>query len=88
MAFHSEDTSRLKITNKIFISHIIKPGVGLHTNGFGPSYGRLDSKLGHASLATAFRPSRLIFQPIPRENLESLVVRNHPITTMPFIMRF
>ena len=53
---------------------ILKPGV--HTNDFGPIYGRLNSKLGHASLATAFRSSRLTFQPIPRDNLVSPVVRS------------
>ena len=38
-------------------------------------------KLGHASLATVFRPGRLTLQPILRENLESPVLRYQPITT-------
>ncbi len=54
---------------------------GVHTNDFAPIYGRHGQKLGHASLATVFRPSRLIFQPILRENLESPVLRYQPITT-------
>ena len=57
----------------------LKPGV--HTNDFAPIYGRRGQKLGHASLSTVFRPSRLIFQPILWENLETTVVRYQPITT-------
>ena len=57
----------------------IKPGV--HTNDFTPMYGRRAKELGHASLATVFRHGRLTFQPIPRENLESPVIRSQPITT-------
>ena len=57
----------------------IKPGV--HTNDFAPIYGRRAKKLGHASLTTVFRPSRLTFQPILRENLESPLLRYQPITT-------
>ena len=57
----------------------VKPGV--HTNDFASIYGRRTKKLGHASLATVFRPSRLTFQPILRENLEATVVRSQPITT-------
>ena len=36
---------------------ILKPGV--HTNDFAPIYGRRAKNLGHASLTTVFRPSRL-----------------------------
>ena len=57
----------------------IKPGV--HTNDFAPTYGRRAKKLGHASLATVFRYSRLRIQPILLENLESPVLRYQPITT-------
>ena len=57
----------------------VKPGV--HTNDFAPIYGRRAKKLGHASLTTVFRPSRLTFQPILRENLESPLLRYQPITT-------
>ena len=57
----------------------VKPGV--HTNDFAPIYGRRAKKLGHASLATVFRPSRLTLPPILRENLESPVLRYQPITT-------
>ena len=57
----------------------LKPGV--HTNDFSPIYGRRAKKLGHASLTTVFRPSRLTFQPILRENLESPLLRYQPITT-------
>ena len=45
------------------------------------TYSPSAKKLGHASLATVFRPSLLTFQPIPRENLESPVSRHQPITT-------
>ena len=58
---------------------LIKPGV--HTNDFAPIYGRCANKLGHASLTTVFRPSRLTLPPILRENLESPVIRYQPITT-------
>ena len=54
---------------------------GVHTNDFAPIYGRRAKKLGHASLATVFRPARLTFQPILRENLESPLLRYQPITT-------
>ena len=57
----------------------LKPGV--HTNDFAPIYGRRANKLGHASLTTVFRPSRLTLPPILRENLESPVLRYQPITT-------
>ena len=57
----------------------VKPGV--HTNDFAPIYGRREAKLGHASLATVFRPSRLTFQSILRDNLEAPVVRSQRITT-------
>ena len=60
-------------------SRCLKPGV--HTNDFAPIYGRRAKKLGHASLATVFRHSRLTFQPILRENLESPLLRYQPITT-------
>ena len=58
---------------------VVKPGV--HTNDFAPIYGRRANKLGHASLTTVFRPSRLTLPPILRENLESPVIRYQPITT-------
>ena len=45
------------------------------------TYSPSAKKLGHASLATVFRPSLLTCQPIPRENLESPVLRHQPITT-------
>ena len=57
----------------------LKPGV--HTNDFAPIYGRRAKKLGHASLTTVFRPSRLTLQPILRENLESPLLMYQPITT-------
>ena len=57
----------------------LKPGV--HTNDFAPIHRRRALKLGHASLATVFRPGRLTLQPILRENLESPVLRYQPITT-------
>ena len=57
----------------------LKPGI--YTNDFAPIYGRPGPKLGHASLATVFRPSRLTFQPILWENLESPVISHLPITT-------
>ena len=57
----------------------VKPGV--HTNDFAPIYGRRAKKLGHASLTTVFRPSRLTLPPILRENLELPVIRYQPITT-------
>ena len=49
----------------------LKPGV--HTNDFAPIHRLRALKLGHASLATVFRPGRLTLQPILRENLESPV---------------
>ena len=61
------------------IYSLIKPGV--HTNDFAPIHRRRALKLGHASLATVFRPGRLTFQPILRENLESPLLRYQPITT-------
>ena len=57
----------------------LKPGV--HTNDFATIHGLRALKLGHASLATVFRPGRLALQPIRRENLESPVLRYQPITT-------
>ena len=57
----------------------VKPGV--HTNDFAPIHRRRALKLGHASLATVFRPGRLTFQQIPQENLESPLLRYQPITT-------
>ena len=51
----------------------LKPGV--HTNDFAPIHRLRALKLGHASLATVFRPGRLTLQPILRENLESPVLR-------------
>ena len=56
-----------------------KPGV--HTNDCAPIHRLRALKLGHASLATVFRPGRLTLQPILRENLESPVLRYQPITT-------
>ena len=56
----------------------LKPGV--HTNDFAPIHRLRALKLGHASLATVFRPGRLTLQPILRENLESPVLRYQPIT--------
>ena len=58
---------------------VLKPGV--HTNDFAPIHRLRALKLGHASLATVFRPGRLTLQPILRENLESPVLRYQPITT-------
>ena len=57
----------------------VKPGV--NTNDFAPIHRLRALKLGHASLATVFRPGRLTLQPILRENLESPVLRYQPITT-------
>ena len=54
---------------------------GVHTNDFAPIHRLCALKLGHASLATVFRPGRLTLQPILRENLESPVLRYQPITT-------
>ena len=54
---------------------------GVHTNDFAPINGRRGPKLGHASPATVFRSSRLIFQAILRDNLEATVLRYQPITT-------
>ena len=58
---------------------MLKPGV--HTNDFAPIHRLRVLKLGHASLATVFRPGRLTLQPILRKNLESPVLRYLPITT-------
>ena len=66
-------------TANVPFSKHLKPGV--HTNDLAPIYGRRAKKLGHASLTTVCRPGRLTFQPIPRENLESPVMRSQPITT-------
>ena len=63
----------------ILQNDLIKPGV--HTNDFAPIHRLRALKLGHASLATVFRPGRLTLQPILRENLESPVLRYQPITT-------
>ena len=57
----------------------LKPGV--HTNDFAPIHRLRALKLGHASLATVFRPGRLTLQPILWENLDSPVLRYQPITT-------
>ena len=62
-----------------FMNKRLKPGV--HTNDFAPIHRLRALKLGHASLATVFRPGRLTLQPILRENLESPVLRYQPITT-------
>ena len=64
-------------------SRVCTPGFkpGVHTNDFVPIYGRRANKLGHASLTTVFRHSRLTFQPILQENLESPLLRYQPITT-------
>ena len=62
-----------------FYTHLHKPGV--HTNDFAPIHRRRALKLGHASLATVFRPGRLTFQQIPQKNLESPLLRYQPITT-------
>ena len=63
-----------------YMTHLfVKPGV--HTNDFAPIHRLRALKLGHASLATVFRPGRLTLQPILRENLESPVLRYQPITT-------
>ena len=61
------------------VSRTLKPGV--HTNDFAPIHRLRALTLGHASLATVFRPGRLTLQPILRENLESPVLRYQPITT-------
>ena len=71
-------TSRWKC-HPFHIPLCIKPGV--HTNDFVPIYGRRANKLGHASLTTVFRHSRLTFQPILQENLESPLLRYQAITT-------
>ena len=63
----------------VAFSALLKPGV--HTNDFAPIHRLRALKLGHASLATVFRPGRLTLQPILRENLESPVLRYQPITT-------
>ena len=68
----------LKRIRRRFCSRL-KPGV--HTNDFAPIHLLRALKLGHASLATVFRPGRLTLQPILRENLESPVLRYQPITT-------
>ena len=65
----------------IVLSSLISLKPGVHTNDFAPIYGRRANKLGHASLTTVFRPSRLTLPPILRENLESPVLRYQPITT-------
>ena len=67
------------ISSSILITVSLKPGV--HSSDLAPLYSRRAKKLGHASLTTVFRPGRLTFQPIPRENLESSVIRSQPITT-------
>ena len=58
-----------KFATKLYV----KPGV--HTNDFAPIHRRRTLKLGHASLATVFRPGRPTFQQIPQENLESPLLR-------------
>ena len=67
------------LTNNYALLVNVKPGV--HTNDFAPIHRLRALKLGHASLATVFRPGRLTLQPILRENLESPVLRYQPITT-------
>ena len=64
---------------KLHYCRSLKPGV--HTSDFAPIHRRRALKLGHASLATVFRPGRLTFQQIPQENLESPLLRYQPITT-------
>ena len=66
-------------THSTRLRRSVKPGV--HTNDFAPIHRRRALKLGHASLATVFRPGRLTFQQIPQENLESPLLRYQPITT-------
>ena len=70
--------AQLQNTSSLYWKRL-KPGV--HTNDFAPIHRLRALKLGHASLATAFRPGRLTLQPILRENLESPVLRYQPITT-------
>ena len=77
--FHHHIFHEFLCLNSLSLAYILKPGV--HTNDFAPDLRSARPKLGHASLATVFRPSRLTFQPILRENLESPVVRSQPITT-------
>ena len=55
----------------VYIYIILALKSGVHTNDFAPIYGRRAPKLGHAALATVFRPGRFTCQPIHRENLES-----------------
>ena len=78
-----DQTASVRIPNEfsdeIRIQRGVKPGV--HTNDFAPIHRRRALKLGHASLATVFRPGRLTFQQIPQENLESPLLRYQPITT-------
>ena len=52
----------------IYDNVYVKPGV--HTNDFAPIHRLRALKLGHASLATVFRPGRLTLQPILLENLD------------------
>ena len=73
---HVYNSKYLTLSQKI---RHFKPGV--HTNDFAPIHRLRALKLGHASLATVFRPGRLTLQPILRENLESPVLRYQPITT-------
>ena len=63
------------------VTHCLQLKPGVHTNDFAPIHRRRALKLGHASLATVFRPGRLTFQQIPQENLESPLLRYQPITT-------
>ena len=67
------------VSSSLERSRRLKPGV--HTNDFAPIHRLRALKLGHASLATVFRPGRLTLQPILRENLDSPVLRYQPITT-------
>ena len=82
-ALRRNKKSPLETTAKRMLRHIkwvtLKPGV--HTSDFAPIHRLRALKLGHASLATVFRPGRLTLQPILRENLESPVLRYQPITT-------
>ena len=69
----------VKTSASVTRDHTLKPGV--HTKDFAPIDVRRAKKLGHASLATVFRPGRLIFSANSPENLEWPVVRSQPITT-------
>ena len=76
LSAYEEVCSRFGFLGKL---ESLKPGV--HTNDFALIHRLRALKLGHASLATVFRPGRLPLQPILRENLDSPVLRYQPITT-------